>query len=267
MTSLNQTVDRMLRQALAKPEPLSGRDLEGILRLMGKWRHQMISNSIIARDGAVVQAGPFAGMRLGQHSAEGCHAPKLLGCYEQALHPHFERFITRGFDAVLNIGCAEGYYAIGLARRMPGTKIFAHDLNEGAQRACRTLAEANGVADRISIGGLVRGEDFARFADLKTLVLVDIEGGEEALLDPMAFPALRRMTLIVECHEERRLGMTDLIAARFAASHQVTREEQPFSQPELPTWMKGLGHLDQLLAIWEWRIAPTPWLVLEPHAP
>jgi hypothetical protein len=265
MTSLNQTMDSLLRRALAKPEPLSGRDLEGILRLMGKWRHQMISNSIIARDGAVVQAGPFAGMRLGQHSAEGCHAPKLLGCYEQALHPHFERFITVGFDAVLNIGCAEGYYAIGLARRMPGTEIFAHDLNEGAQRACRALAEANDVAERITIGGLVRGEDFARFADRNTLVLVDIEGGEEALLDPVAFPALRQLTLIVECHEERRRGMTDLIATRFAPTHQVTRLEQPFSQPELPAWMKDLGHLDQLLAIWEWRMAPTPWLIMEPR--
>ena len=267
MTSLNQTMDSLLRRALAKPEPLSGRDLEGVLRLMGKWRHQMISNTIIARHGAVVQAGPFAGMRLGQHSAEGCHAPKLLGCYEQALHPHLERFIARGFDSVLNIGCAEGYYAIGLARRMPCTKIFAHDLNEGAQRACHALAEANGVADRITIGGLVRGEDFARFGGVDTLVLVDIEGGEEALLDPAAFPALRHMTLIVECHEERRSGMTDLIASRFAHSHQVIREEQPFSQPALPAWMKGLGHLDQLLAIWEWRMAPTPWLVLEPHAP
>ena len=264
MTSLNQTMDTLLRRALAKPEPLSGQDLEGILRLMGKWRHQMISSSIIAHNGPMVQAGPFAGMRLGQHSAEGCHAPKLLGCYEQALHPHFERFIARGFDAVLNIGCAEGYYAVGMARRMPNTRIFAHDSNQGAQRACHALAEANGVADRITIGGLVRGEDFARFAGMDTLVLVDIEGGEEALLDPTAFPALRQMTLIVECHEERRRGMTDLIASRFAPTHQVTRLEQPFSQPELPAWMQGLGHLDQLLAIWEWRMAPTPWLVLEP---
>ncbi len=32
-----------------------------------------------------------------------------------------------------------------------------------------------------------------------------------------------------------------------------------------PAWMQGLGHLDQLLAIWEWRMAPTPWLVLEPN--
>jgi hypothetical protein len=29
--------------------------------------------------------------------------------------------------------------------------------------------------------------------------------------------------------------------------------------------MQGLGHLDQLLAIWEWRMAPTPWLMLEPR--
>jgi hypothetical protein len=265
MTSLNQTMDTLLRRALAKPEPLSGQDLEGILRLMGKWRHQMISNAIVARDGPVVQAGPFAGMRLGQHSAEGCHAPKLLGCCEQALHPHFERFIARGFDAVLNIGCAEGYYAIGMARRMPNTRIFAHDLNEGAQRACHALAEANGVADRITIGGLVRGEDFARFTGLDTLGLVDIEGGEEALLDPVAFPALQHMTLIVECHEERRRGMTELLTARFQPTHEVTREEQPFSQPTLPGWMRGLGHLDQLLAIWEWRMAPTPWLILEPR--
>jgi hypothetical protein len=63
MASLNQTMDSLLRRALVKPDPLSGRDLEGILRLMGKWRHQMISNSIIARHGPVVQAGPFAGMR------------------------------------------------------------------------------------------------------------------------------------------------------------------------------------------------------------
>jgi hypothetical protein len=64
MTSLNQTVDRMLRQALAKPEPLSMNELEGMLRLLGKWRHQLISSAIMARDGLVVKGGPFAGMQL-----------------------------------------------------------------------------------------------------------------------------------------------------------------------------------------------------------
>lgn len=167
-------------------------------------------------------------MQLGQHSTEGCHAPKLLGCYEQALHPHFECFIARGFDAVLNIGCAEGHYAIGLARRMPGTKIFAHDLNEDAQKTCRSMAQLNGVAARTRIDGLFSGGDFERFAALDTLVMADIEGAEEALLGP-----------------ER--GTTETLTARFQPTDHVTRS-------------------DQLLPMWEWRMVPTPWLVLEPFS-
>jgi hypothetical protein len=264
MTSLNQTVDRMLRQALAKPEPLSMNELEGMLRLMGKWRHQLISNAIMARDGLSVQGGPFAGMQLARYG-EGCQAPKLLGCYEEALHPYLERFIARGFEAVLNIGCAQGYYAIGLALRMPNTKIFAHDLNEGARETCREMAQRNGVADRLIIGGPLTGEDFERFAALDTLVMVDVEGAEEALLDPEAFPALRRMTMVVECHDGRLRRPTETLTARFQPTHHVTRVDQTYSQPTLPTWMRDLGHMDQLLAIWEWRGTPTPWLVMEPR--
>jgi hypothetical protein len=50
-------------------------------------------------------------MHFADHSTEGC--------YEHELHGEIEQLVTRGFDAVLNIGCGEGYYAIGLARRMP----------------------------------------------------------------------------------------------------------------------------------------------------
>ncbi|MFM7609022.1 MAG: hypothetical protein ACKO9A_09160 [Alphaproteobacteria bacterium] len=264
MTSLDHTMDRLLRRALAKPEPLSRQELEGILHMMGKWRHQLISNTIIQLDGLVVQGGPFAGMRLPPNNTEGCHAPKLLGCYEEALHPHLEKFIARGFDAVLNIGCAEGYYAIGMARRMSGTKIFAHDLNQEAQKTCRSMAELNGVADRIMIDGLFSGGDFERFAALDTLVMVDIEGAEEALLDPEAFRALRRMTIVVECHGGPERGTTETLTARFQPTHHVTRLDQTYSQPKLSPWMRDLGHMDQLLAIWEWRGEPTPWLVLEP---
>ena len=265
MTSLNQTVDTLLRRALAKTEPLSRQELEGILHLMGKWRHQMISNTIKMRDGLVVQGGPFAGMQLAPYSAEGCFAPKLLGCYEQALHPHLEKFIARCFDAVLNIGCAEGYYAIGLAQRMPNTRIFAYDLNEGAQETCRAMADINGVTERLIIGGLFSGEDFERFAALDTLVMVDIEGAEEALLDPEAFQALQLMTVIVECHGGPARGTIETLTARFQTTHHLIRVDQTYSQPRLPTWLRDLGHMDQLLAIWEWRGEPTPWLVMEPR--
>jgi hypothetical protein len=33
--------------------------------------------------------------------------------------------------------------------------------------------------------------------------------------------------------------------------------------PNAPTWFNNLAHLDQLLAVWEWRSGPTPWLVMK----
>lgn len=257
-------IETMLRDRMAGRETLSAQDLEFMLRLLAKWRSQMIARTIVARDGPVVQAGPFAGLVLGPHATEGGHAPRLLGCYEHELHAEVERLVARGFATVLNIGCAEGYYALGLARRMPQARVFAYDADPGAQALCRSLAEANGVAGRVTIGGLFRGEDFARFAETDTLLVLDIEGGEDALLDPAAFPALRAMTVLVECHQAPGIDMAARIAARFAGSHRVRRIGHALAAPELPGWMAGLGHLDRLLATWEWRGIPTPWLVMDP---
>ena len=130
--TLTQTVENLLRQALASKSELSNDDLNNLLRLLAKWRHTLITNTLIARQGNVVQAGPFAGLRFTGQTSEGCTAPRLLGCYEHELHPHIERLIGQTFDALLNIGCADGYYAVGLAMRMPGVPVFAHDLNPKA---------------------------------------------------------------------------------------------------------------------------------------
>ena len=65
--------------------------------------------------------------------------------------------IGQTFDALLNIGCADGYYAVGLAMRMPGVPVFAHDLNPKAQTGCREVAALNGVAERGQVGGLFEG--------------------------------------------------------------------------------------------------------------
>ena len=31
----------------------------------------------------------------------------------------------------------------------------------------------------------------------------------------------------------------------------------------MPAWFSNMAHLDQLLAFWEWRSGPTPWLVMK----
>jgi hypothetical protein len=262
--SLDSTAERMLRARLAGSAPLGDAGLADVLRLLAKWRHQKIANTMAARDGTVVRAGPFAGLRIGATSTEGGHAPRLLGCHEQALHPHLERLIARGFGRVVNVGCADGYYAVGLARRLPAAPVHAHDISERARAACAEVAAMNGVADRVSIGGALDAAALDALLDRPALLVVDIEGAEDALIDPAAAPGIRHAALIVECHEGVKPGITQRIAARLGATHHVTRVDPTVPQTELPAWLNAMSHLDQLLALWEWREAPTPWLVMEP---
>lgn len=236
--------------------------LNQILRLCAKYRAHLLQNTMISHYGLAIQDGPFAGMEFVERVAEGCFLPKLLGCYEQELHPHIRKVLNSDYQHIIDIGCAEGYYAVGLARSMPNTKIHAHDTDRTAQEFCRALAEKNGVSDRVYIGGLFKGEDFAQFEDSRTLVFCDIEGAEQALLNPEKYPALKKLDVIVELHEALDPGIGDTICKLFESTHRITRVPQGPRNAELPPMFYKLGHLDQLLAYWEWRAGPTPWAVM-----
>ena len=174
------------------------------------------------KQSTVVIQGPLAGMDFLPQSAEGCHIAKLLGCYEQTLQPFVDQAITNAYPTILNIGCAEGYYAVGMARRMPNTKVLAFDLNPNAQEVCTALAQRNSVANRVKVGALFKPEDFANYANQKVLVLCDIEGAEKDLLDPEISPALKGMDLIVESHECLISRITQTLINRFKESHEIT---------------------------------------------
>jgi len=236
--------------------------LKRTMRLLAKYRSLQMQIMLVEAQGLKVSRGPFEGMTFLPHSAEGCHIPKLLGCYEAELQPHLMAAAQRGYDVVINIGAAEGYYAVGLARLMPAATVYAHDTNPAAQAACRELARKNDVADRIIVGGLFAGEDFATFADRRVLIVCDIEGAEMALLDPEKFPALRHMDIIVELHDRPQTKISKILSQRFVDSHDVHLEAPRAREVDLPPVFQELGHLDQLLAIWEWRTAPTPWAVM-----
>jgi hypothetical protein len=262
VSTLHEHVEGLLRQQLDAPGALADR-LNAALRLLAKYRATLLQNTVVQQCGTTVQGGPFAGMQFVAQSAEGCHVPKLLGCYEAELHEHIAAAAGRGYQAVINIGAAEGYYAVGLARLMPDVRVDAYDTNVAAHAVCRSLAERNGVADRVVIGETFRGEDFAGYAGRRVLVVCDIEGGETDLLDPVRYPALAAMDLIVELHDSAQAQPSVLIPRRFAATHAVTMVRHRAQPVALPALFDGLGHLDQLLAVWEWRSRPTPWAVMQ----
>ena len=234
-------------------------NLTAALRLLAKWRAELVANTIAERMGTVIAAGPFRGMDYGVRAAEGTRAARLLGVYEASLAPIIEIIVARAYPLVIDVGCAEGYYAVGLACRMATSRILARDDNPQAQDLCRALARLNGVEDRVAVGGRMDHGDFALCLAQPTVVICDIEGGEADLLDPVLAPGLSQADILVECHDAFRPGLTDLLAARFAATHHVHRIARQLN-PDLPDWMQEWSDLDRLIALWEWRAGPTPWL-------
>lgn len=258
---------RLVRQVVDtwQGDPSPG-DLNELLRLLGRWRSRMLVNTFIARQGLRIHGGLFAGMEYVDRTAEGALMPRLLGTYESELHPHLARFIAEGLDGVIDVGCAEGYYAVGLARLLPGAIVYAHDISEQARRDCAILAARNGVQDRVVIRGEFKPTDFEAFAGRRVLVIVDAEGAELDVLRPELSPTLAGMNLIVETHDVYRPGALAEVTRRFQSTHDIVRVDTGAKVFDMPGWLAELGHLDQLLAVWEWRIAPTPWLVMTPKA-
>src|SRR5262245_60848059 len=98
----------------------------------------------LARD-LVVRRGPFAGMKYPSVARLGSACfPKLLGVYERELHPILNSIKDRRYTEILNIGCAEGYYAVGLAMWNPSAKVLAFDIDPRQTAFCADLAALNG---------------------------------------------------------------------------------------------------------------------------
>ena len=147
-----------------------------------------------------VRAGPFAGMRYVGGSVGSCFIPKLLGTYERELATKIEWICRCHPKLVVDIGAAEGYYAIGLALRVPQAQVVAFELDEGGQIALSAMARLNGVADRLTVRGRCGPQDLAAAlaGHPAPVVICDVEGDEEALLDLEEVPALRNATVLVE---------------------------------------------------------------------
>jgi hypothetical protein len=253
-----RSVQAQLLKILEKADQAS---LANALRLLAKYRSHVLQYELASSRPAQVQAGPFRGMKYVDHSAEGCHLPKLLGCYEHELQPYFEAAIRTPYEHVVNVGCAEGYYAVGLALRLPRAVVHAYDINPGARAMCTKIAGRNGVAERVRVGEAFTSASFGEFAGKRTLFVIDIEGSETELFAGASDASLAGGDFIVECHDGAPAQVSAPLLERLKRTHAARLVGHVLPQFAPPAFLERHGHLDQLLAVWEWRGHPTPWLV------
>ncbi len=246
-------------------QPLHSDSVAGILQLAAQARRREINQSILAATRGRVVAGPFEGMVLPDEASwlDGDIAPKLLGLYEAELHGLVRHVAGKNYPVVVNVGCAEGYYAIGLARLMPQATIYAFDTSTDAQTVCRNAAAMNGVADRITVGGRCEAEAIGRILppDATAFLMLDCEGGEKELLDPGKTPALIRCDFVAECHDFYDRSITPTIVSRFAETHEIRVIREGARDPNAVAMLTSLSSLDRWLTVCEFRPEAMHWII------
>ena len=209
--------------------------------------------------GQKVLSGPFQGMPYGDNALCSAYVAKLVGSYEEELHDIVQQIIEKRYSTVIDIGCAEGYYAVGLAVQMPDAQVYAFDVDEEAQHYCTELAQRNKVADRVKVRGLCDHATLQKLCTPQTIVICDCEGCESHLLDPARAPALKQCDMLVELHEFMEAGLTNQLLERFKETHNCdlidTTERDPSAYAVLSHVLPG----DRYLAVREGREASMQW--------
>jgi hypothetical protein len=141
----------------------------------------------------IVRHGPFRGLKyLKITSFHSTQFPKLLGSYERELHPTIEAICRAGYSQFIDIGCAEGYYAVGFAVRNPGATIYAYDTDPLGRSLCRQLAKLNDVGERVFVDSQCTAATLRDFPyQAKALIFCDVDGFETQLLTESTADALR----------------------------------------------------------------------------
>lgn len=170
--------------------------------------------------------GPFEGMKYGSTNAF-CSTlyPKLLGIYENEITKIISNALAKKHKIIVDVGAADGYYAVGFALKDPETKVIAFEMESRARTELAKLREINEVADRVEIRGKCEPHDLLNLEGESGLVIMDCEGYEELLLTAKVIDHLKNWDFIIETHDGFSPEITTRLTNRFNPTHTVVSVE------------------------------------------
>lgn len=229
---------------------------------------EQLDNVIIAQSRMRVMTGPFRGVKLTNDVtwSDGDLSPKLLGVYELEVQNHIQRLSVNEYDAIINIGSADGYYAAGIGRLIKDVPIYCFEINENAHRVAQIVAQINGVGERVTQFGACEPDLLAQISSKhkRLLVVCDCEGYEKNLFtDNTVFRAMAHSDIIIECHDLDDPDITGEILEKMMVSHFAKIVYSGARNPNDFGFLANLHDRDRWLAVSEGRWGMMHWLVCE----
>lgn len=170
-----------------------------------------------------VESGPFKGMHYVAKSIGSSLIPKILGTYESEIHELLQNFPR--FDLGLDVGAAEGYYAIGLIHSGMCRNVIAWEITSEGRHLCKQLAEMNKASDHVEIRGeCIESELISvidKNSDQKVLLITDCEGFESVFFNENTSDHFRYLHIIIETHDFICPGIHKKIRNLLTKTHRI----------------------------------------------
>lgn len=242
-----------------------------LIKLLGKFGYSLTSSKairnreveVINRGKEIIKKvspdftilnGPFKGIKYPSIDiTELTLVPKITGSYEQQLLPVIKNIAEKNYETVIDIGCAEGYYAVGLARMIPGATVHCYDINQYDLDFCADMAKLNGLHN-LTFNNFCSPETLIKF-DYKdpTLIFCDCEGYELELFTEEVVKALKNADILIEMHDVINPVISSTLIKRFEKSHHI----QILNNANVDySALQGLGQLtnaEKAFAVYEHR--------------
>lgn len=218
--------------------------------------------------GKVVLNGIFKGLRYTDFKSV-CSAiyPKLIGSYENEIQNDLSLIISKKPSLIIDIGCAEGYYAVGLARLLPDSKIIAADISEEARNLCIQLAEFNDCSN-VKIVGAITADNLISYDLENAFIICDCEGYEKQLFNTQVLPYLRNTYLIIETHDFIDPSISIYLEKLFSDTHHIkvvaSIDDLLKAKYYHFTELKDINLSKKRELLAEYRPTIMEWLILEP---
>ena len=231
-------------------------------------KRDLIGKKIFDNYSGVIAYGEFKGTQLqgaSEWSGYRDTGTKILGLYEKqvvdwiALQP-------RRFDLFVDIGAADGFYAIGLLKKNLVGSAITYEISMGDRAVCKSMSQLNSVTNQISIKDKAEKIDLIQVlsSNLHTLILVDIEGSEFDLIDAEVLETGKDKFFVIEIHA--RIGTKKFIeffrlCQTFHECEVITGTKKDFPSDD---FTNNLSDNERSLLMSEGRPYQMGWIVLSP---
>ena len=219
----------------------------------------------------IIAYGPFKGMKLNKNIwwSKNDRITQTLGIYEEHILDKLIEFQGEGAARLIDVGAADGYFAVGMAYAGIYKEVFAFEIEKKGQERIIENAAENHCQSKIKVQGEANHSSIQDALDNEKIstVLIDIEGAEYRFLDDEMLKLLSGNFVICELHPWASMNGNEFqndLLSRSSKYFNLSIIKREYYNPNHFQEFEDFSDDERLIAVSEGRRMNTSWMVLTP---